>query len=136
MQFLQWSDQYKTGIPGIDREHRELFSYVKNFSEAAVDASSRDKMADLLEFLVNYTRQHFSAEEVLMKRVAYPRFDEHRAAHEALIDKIAGLVRDFQSETEIHPEQVSDFLTEWWSRHVLEEDFGYIPWVSSKTGPR
>lgn len=132
MRFLQWSDQYKTGILGVDREHKELFSYIKDFSEAAAEQASQEKLSDLLEFLVNYTMQHFSAEEVLMRRASYPRFEEHKAAHEALVEKVTDLVREFQSQNGLKAEHISDFLTEWWSHHVLEEDFAYIPWVAPK----
>ncbi|MBL0249398.1 MAG: hypothetical protein IPQ26_01865 [Elusimicrobia bacterium] len=57
---LQWSDQFKTGIASIDRDHHELFGQIQNLSEATVNASSRDVVANLLEFLTDYTRHHFS----------------------------------------------------------------------------
>lgn len=128
---LQWSDQFKTGIASIDRDHHELFGQIQNLSEATVNASSRDVVANLLEFLTDYTRHHFSKEENLMRRANYPRVEEHRWAHEQMMLHVTEMVRDFHSPSQTDPRRIGEFLSHWWSDHVLNEDFSFIPWVEA-----
>jgi hemerythrin len=128
---LQWSDQFKTGIASIDRDHLELFGQIQKLSEATANASSRDVVANLLEFLTDYTRHHFSKEENLMRRADYPRVEEHRLAHEQMMLRVTEMVRDFQSPSQTDPQRIGEFLSNWWSDHVLNEDFAFVPWVEA-----
>ncbi len=132
MDVLIWSDQYRTGFPGIDREHQELFECVNAFDEALRQGLNRDRVAETIEFFLNYTTIHFRKEEILLARAAYPGLLAHQALHAELLDHVTAMAQTFQLTQSILTVEVSQFLANWLSQHVLKEDLAYVSWVKSK----
>jgi hemerythrin len=72
--------------------------------------------------LLDYTRTHFAAEERLMLLHAYPDYDRHRAAHEGLAGRVAGLFAKFQQGEPVITLQLAKFLRDWLTDHILGMD--------------
>lgn len=74
--------ELETGNAIIDKEHRELFQAVNKLLDACSAGKGRDSMDETIKFLNNYVNQHFSHEEQLQKKSAYPGMAAHRTFHE------------------------------------------------------
>ncbi len=129
---LTWGPEYSVGVPAIDSQHKALFGMLNELHDAMLTGRGPQMTRSLLKRLVEYTRDHFTAEEKAMSAVGYPKLGKHRAEHEALTRKVQEYVVRLEScETAINL-HLLNFLREWLSKHIRQTDKEYGPWVSGK----
>lgn len=112
-----WKDDYRLGIEEIDIQHQNLFSIANRLN----DTSDAEQLYDELMNLYRYTREHFKAEEALMRECGYPEYREHRQQHDELLDTLN------QSAAEVvrEPEKLAKlqaFMAHWVVEHILNQD--------------
>ncbi|MFO0583208.1 MAG: bacteriohemerythrin [Anaeromyxobacter sp.] len=78
---LRWTSALAVGVRGIDEQHQELFRRFERLEDAILHRD-RTEAGRMLDFLADYVRVHFDAEEALMRVVGYPDLERHRAEHE------------------------------------------------------
>ena len=66
MPLFNWSAQYETGILLVDTQHKKLVDAINTLHDAMKEGKGKEKIESTLNFLVEYTVLHFSAEEKLM----------------------------------------------------------------------
>lgn len=122
----EFSDEYLTGIPLIDKEHKELFRIIGEVQQLINNDFTYDKfdnIVSLLEELKEYTKFHFADEEEYMKSIDYEGLDAQQRAHEAFVARLEELdlshIDENQQET---LEEILQFLTEWLVNHILHSD--------------
>ena len=115
---MEWSDEYKVGIPEIDAQHRNLAMLIAGL-KASVDAG-RDRVHVDLVMLAKYNRAHFSAEETLMLAHAYPASEAHLSEHEQFTQALADLEERSATQS-VTPELIA-LLRAWEDQHVKVSD--------------
>lgn len=53
----------------------------------------------MLNYLANYTVEHFQTEEKHMVANKYPKYDEHKAIHDAFVGEVTHLIDDFNTRS-------------------------------------
>ncbi len=91
---IQWESRLELGVPEIDAQHRELFVRLAGFDEALA-RGDRPAIGRTFGFLREYALVHFEQEERLMRNVAYPRVEAHRALHLGFGERLRGLADDY-----------------------------------------
>jgi len=86
-----WNDNLAIGIEHIDTQHKELFSRFDQLLKACRDGQGREELSRLLEFLNDYVREHFSAEEEFMRSSGYVDLEDHLLEHEVFRGKLEDL---------------------------------------------
>lgn len=118
---LEWSDTYLIGIDRIDFEHETFFGLVSDFEKARVENADKKVLLGILEEIALYAKFHFRSEENVMKSLNFPDLERHEQKHLQLIEdlsnKILGLTLD-----SITPEEVQNFLVDWFLHHTTNED--------------
>lgn len=121
-----FTDEYLTGIPLIDKEHKELFRIIGDVQHVIADEFITDKYDEivrLLEELRDYTKFHFQDEELYMENIHYSGLDAQRRAHDAFVSRLEEMdlehIDEHQQET---LEEIMEFLTEWLVNHILNTD--------------
>lgn len=121
-----FTDQYLTGIPLVDKEHKELFRIIGDVYRIMIDELAFDKYDEivrLLEELRDYTKFHFQDEELYMESIHYEGLEAQKRAHEAFVSRLEEMdlkaIDDNQQET---LEDLMEFLTEWLVNHILHSD--------------
>lgn len=131
MTFMPWSRDLSLGLPAIDAQHHWLVNTLNTLhSELATHEPDRALVGRVLEGLMDYTVNHFVAEEVLFERYRYP----HAAAHKALHDHFTRRVMQMLTEHEAgHPQggEVIEMLKEWLVQHIMRADKAYAPFLSA-----
>lgn len=133
---IQWSDEFKFGLPAIDAEHRELVDLCNRFLDVAQTETSIAVPAAVLDDMISHTRAHFLTEERLLDRLGYPELVIHKAEHDRLLVQ-AGILRARLDEAEHeNPELVrqllldtADFLQSWLLDHIKVTDRPYRPFL-------
>ncbi|MHB1310414.1 MAG: bacteriohemerythrin [Gemmatimonadaceae bacterium] len=121
---MRWSDEYATGIPGVDEQHKMLFSSVGDFREALAEGVGSRTYGMLLEFLDQYTRGHFSFEEGCMEQYRCPVAQQNRDEHTALL-RTLGQFRERFAARGYHADDARsllDTLDHWLASHICRVD--------------
>jgi len=128
---MEWTASLSVGDAEIDAQHQELFRRVNALVTACADGRGADVVLDTLVYLVEYTRQHFAAEEREMRAARYPDFEAHRQAHARFFETVAAL-QDEVEETGARPslvETVDHMVVEWLVAHVKNVDVAMAAWL-------
>jgi hemerythrin-like metal-binding protein len=122
MTLLDWNPDWATGVEEIDQQHRAWFDQIEVLMEAIHLDEATLRIPGLLAFLAKYVEAHFRGEEAQMEASSYPDLDAHRAIHNDMRDKVAQLVRQFETDPTSVTEAVLDFQTDWLIDHINQED--------------
>lgn len=121
-----FTEEYMTGIPVIDKEHKELFRIIGDVHHVIMDEFIPDKYDEivrLLEELKEYTKFHFQDEELYMESIHYSGLEAQKRAHDAFVTRLEEMdmehIDAHQQET---LEEIMEFLTEWLVNHILNSD--------------
>jgi hemerythrin len=131
---LTWGPGYSVGVPAMDIQHKALFSMLNELHDAMLTGRGQQMTRPLLKRLVEYTKEHFAAEERAMSLAGYPALGKHRAEHEALIRRVQEYVLRLESGEAAINLHLLTFLREWLSKHIQQTDKEYSPWVRGLKG--
>jgi len=135
MNAIDWQDDCKLGIPSIDADHRHLHDLLNLFLRRASEEAEPRELAQILNTLIERTREHFAREEAMMDRTDYPELAAHKAEHDRLLAQL-GHIHERYLEGEA-PHQLTrdtaEFLTRWLVDHIRHEDKAYRPFVMRLT---
>ena len=70
-QLIPWLHQYEVHVSDVDHQHRELFRMLNELLDATWDGKGQVFIKQALEFMANYTINHFATEENYMRKYAY-----------------------------------------------------------------
>ena len=117
-----WDDQLLIGHEMIDCQHKGLFALADRLYEAECNRAPQDVVCEVLCELADYSMEHFSAEENLMRIASFPHFAEHLAEHWSFIQKITILINDYERGKPSIQTECRVFLVDWLCSHILIED--------------
>lgn len=121
-----FTDEFRTQIPLVDKEHETLFKLVRQTYDLVHDEFCVDKFDNIvaiLEELRNYTIKHFADEERYMKSINYDGLAEQVAAHTAFVEQLNNLDLDeIDHDQEGALDDLIKFLLNWLVQHILKVD--------------
>lgn len=127
---IEWDDSFSVGINLIDGQHKMLIERTNAISEAVENQRGLEKILQTLNFMIEYTDFHFSAEEKVMTENGYPKLDEHHKLHEDFKARLNLMVQDFEDEgaTAGLSEEITSYLTNWLVKHIkgIDTELGKI----------
>ena len=134
MSEMKWDDSLSIGVELIDEQHREWIERLGNVKSAIEEHRGMLHVANALDFLVDYTRFHFSTEEKYMAETGYSEFDNHRAKHDELKDTLGDLIADFRDYgvTEKLSRAIGTFLGNWLRDHIRVVDQAFAAFLKEK----
>lgn len=124
-----WKDEYETGVPHIDEQHKRLFEIGNDAYELLNNTFSvdkYDKIVSIIEELRDYAIFHFKSEEEYMLTISYKKFLSHKVDHDDFIKKVNDI--NLKSIDESQNEYILNllqFVYKWISEHILIKDQGY-----------
>jgi hemerythrin len=120
-----WSATLESGVPIIDEQHKRLFAAVNDFQQAFSSGQGGDHIRKTLDFLVNYTAEHFRDEEALQIQYDFPDYMRHRQLHNDFTRTVVGLVDRFNREGASGNLMLEMYETvgDWLMHHIQSDDF-------------
>jgi len=119
-----WDNSMRVGIKEIDDQHAELTEIINTLYYAYMNGEEHGVLADLIQKINDYARQHFATEQRYMAPYIeeMPNYTEHMQQHGAFFsDAIGFLLNYIESGAGITPELL-DYLTDWWFKHINGTD--------------
>ncbi|MBU1046503.1 bacteriohemerythrin [Patescibacteria group bacterium] len=126
---IEWTEENSVGVKELDEHHQNLVKIAnKLYDFTRTNVKDRNKLIELLNELVNFSKYHHSIEEKYFKKFNYEHIERHTKEHEkffvnmnALIKKIEDPKSDFSQTTF----EVLDYLEDWYLNHLNDEDKKY-----------
>ncbi|MEG0771922.1 bacteriohemerythrin [Clostridium sp.] len=127
---FEWKDEYETGVPHIDEQHKRLFEIGNDAYELLSNRfviDKYDKVVAILDELKDYAIYHFKFEEDYMLGIGYKKFLSHKIEHDDFIRKINdvdySLIDEGQNEYIL---ELLQFVHKWICEHILVKDQSYV----------
>jgi hemerythrin len=118
-------------VAKLDDQHAIFIGNLNRLHAAMIRGKGRQITGPLLEALIAAAREHIAAEEELMASTNYPGLAEHRSEHKTLTATLEELqAQRGRGDTEVSIALLR-FMRDWISKHILEEDRNYAPWMQS-----
>lgn len=126
MTLIEWHDEFKTGIPALDYEHREMINLLNRlYIDLAGDGSRENIIAFLGEVYARISA-HFALEEAVMRERRYDGLPAHKLDHERLLEDIRELMDTYEGSGDDNDEafraEFSRRLKAWFVDHFREQD--------------
>ena len=130
---IQWNVFMATGVPEIDKQHKDIFQRINEFVNAIINETERDNIETLLNFLKSHATTMFQTEEKLLQDKKYPDFVVHKAQHDYFIRSLEALKRDFEAGTsgDKFTADVHQRVCSWLTVHMTKTDLQWVNFLKS-----
>ena len=126
---LVWHKGYECGNGVIDAQHRTLFQDANVLLNALLEKSDNLSIAPLITRLMNDITRHFSDEEAIFSKTAFPSAEKHIATHRQLLNQANSLIDRFHDNA-LNFGELFDFLAHVVvAQHMLHEDREFFPYL-------
>lgn len=122
MALIEWRDEYRTGVDGVDFEHQELIEQINRVYEMIENQADKDMVIDSLGDIYGSISAHFALEEQMMVRHDYDRYAQHKADHDRLLDDIRDITEEFEASVRLDRSAFQKKLTDWFQIHFKTHD--------------
>lgn len=131
---MEWTSNLATGVSEIDNQHREIFARVNRLSEACSEGKGKEEVLNLLNFLGDYVKEHFAAEEKLQIREGYPQYAAHKSQHNRFIADLERLAATFRAEgaTLSLVIMTNKTLAAWLVQHISQVDMEFATYLKKQ----
>jgi hemerythrin len=82
---IKWGDDFRINRSEIDSQHERIFKLAAEASELSRKHTDRIRLRAVFDEFGHTLTEHFHFEETELAEMAYPRLDEHRAEHQAML---------------------------------------------------
>ena len=130
MAFMTWNDKLSVGVETLDKQHVVLIETINELHAAMMKGQARAAAGQILHNLVDYTRDHFAAEEAMMEAAQYPALPAHRLVHRELTRQVEEYVGRYEKGDITLGVHLLNFLSDWLTKHIQGEDKKYGPWLN------
>ena len=122
MTLLEWRDEYRTGISGVDYEHEVLIARINEVYALIETDAMRVDLTESLGEIYGAIAAHFALEEQMMQRANYAEYNEHHADHERLLDEIREITEDVERSENLDRAAFQRRLHDWFQNHFSSFD--------------
>jgi len=121
--FLDWLPRFSLGDPVLDEQHLQLVALFQRAHQCLADdgQTNFEKLAQALEAMQGFAREHFRSEEAILKECGNPALEAHRGEHAGFIHLLSDFIREAREEV-VAPEKLLRYLGDWWARHLQYSD--------------
>lgn len=133
---LEFTEDYKVGIPQLDEEHAHIIQLL-NDASAGLEKDSCDLQslsAELISSLQQYAKTHFVHEEAYMESINDPELLRQKKEHCEFMAKVSSF--DINgSFTKSDMQELLKYLVHWIFRHILSSDMMIGKAVMTRKNP-
>lgn len=121
---VNWTEDLSVGVGLIDDQHKIWFEKADQLFEAGKKGQAKEFVGQMLDFLDDYTKKHFSDEEKYMLSIHYPEYDRQRSLHHAFIGELDKIKKEFQESggNLLVILNANQMVVDWLTKHISNED--------------
>ena len=118
--YVDWEDRLSIGVPIIDSQHKQLIAITNELHNACQlsEDVAKDQFRKTLHDAIAYVKYHFSVEEQVMEKTAYPELAEQKKYHAEFKQEVQNNVAAFEGVKEFIPGNFVNYLRDWILFHI------------------
>jgi hemerythrin-like metal-binding protein len=120
MNKIEWNSKFELGFHDIDQHHERLVGLLSRTHEEF--DTGTPNLGRTLNELLDYTKYHFSSEELWMLDGLYPAIIGHKKEHIFFLAKVTKIRDAYRSGNESLSLEMLLFLESWITKHILKTD--------------
>lgn len=129
-----WTPAFEIGISQIDAQHKSLVSLTNELGQAVHLRRANHIISEVIYKLEDYTKTHFSAEEMLLESINYKGISEHRQKHADFINYLSSYRMQVQNGQK-NGMDLHDYLGKWLINHIQVSDRDYVNEINARQQP-
>eukprot|EP01029_Cantina_marsupialis_P013283 TRINITY_DN293_c1_g1_i2.p1 TRINITY_DN293_c1_g1~~TRINITY_DN293_c1_g1_i2.p1 ORF type:complete len:261 (-),score=55.10 TRINITY_DN293_c1_g1_i2:1370-2152(-) len=130
---LRWKKRYQTGIPIVDKQHKNFFILLGTIRKVSKQKKSAKFIRLILEELVHYCKVHFSTEERVLEESGYPDIEGHKESHAKFTALVNKKVAEFKLfKVDVIDQDFFNWLLEWLQTHITVEDVHHCTYTKNQ----
>jgi hemerythrin len=130
---IVWNEQYSVKVKELDNQHKRIFEIINKLDSHMRQGKGKEILGSVLIDMVEYTKVHFAAEERILRDNGYPDYDQHKAIHEKVTEKVSSIHRQYLEGNGSHLSiEAMNYLNNWLQKHILGTDQGYSSHLNGK----
>jgi len=121
---MGWTEDLSVGVDLIDKQHKVWFDKANQLFDAGKSGKAKEFIAQMLQFLDEYTQMHFRDEEKYMLSIHYPEYATQKALHTNFIAELTKLKKDYaESGSNIAVIiNANQMVINWLVNHISTQD--------------
>lgn len=130
--FVSWNNSFSVNVTEMDNHHMKLFEIIDEIYLSIKEKKTTEDIKLIIERLKDYTKYHFSKEEILMQKVNFPGLQSQKVAHAKFIEKVDELYARIGKSgiTSAMGLEMSMFLSDWLKKHIQGMDTKYSSYMN------
>ena len=121
---IVWSEKYATHVEIVDKQHQTIIDEINHLLDLMMQGKAHAEIGSVLDFLDEYTKNHFADEERIMAQHNCPIAEENKKQHAIFLAKIAeykAALKSERSSTMVTLDVKKD-LMDWLINHIVKID--------------
>ncbi len=121
---MKWSDDFATGVPRVDDQHKMIFKMADDFRDALTEGRGKRTYGDFIQFLGVYISTHFAFEAACMHRFHCPVAKLNDDAHARFTQTFTGFRQRFETQGFVHEDALLlvETIDAWLANHIARID--------------
>lgn len=116
------NERWISGYRSVDNEHRLQLNLIGAIRQAVAEGRPKSEIDEIIDRLIDFTREHFDSEDALMRLFQYPHADNHADEHERTLQQLEELGAAHRSGRVTLTLDRVDMLSDWIRQHILTTD--------------
>ena len=119
-----WSEKYATNVASVDQQHQTIINEINHLLDLMKQGKARTEIGSVIDFLDEYTKNHFADEEKIMAKYNCPVAEENMKQHAIFLAKIADYKEKIRSDSAstMVTLNVQKDLMDWLINHIEKID--------------
>jgi hemerythrin len=118
-------DYPQVALDFMNRDHAEFDALREKLLALLPMHPPASEVDNLLEAMLEHTRHHFAAEELLMQETRFPPYPMHKGEHDSVLADMAARIENWKRERDV-PELrgwLDKTVGDWFVTHINTMDF-------------
>lgn len=136
--YAEFDESLVTGNETIDSQHKELIDKINKLVACCEQHGGKMEAIKMLDYLLDYTEFHFSAEEKLQEEVSYPGLPEHKKVHEDFkksVKELHEMLEEEEGPTDAFVAAVNKNVIDWLYKHIKGFDCSVASYINLHSHP-
>ncbi len=122
MPHIGWDESLLIGVEEIDDQHKRMFALINELHDELSAGHGAVVIYRILNLLIQYVRDHFSTEEIFMKQVGYPSYEEHKREHTVFLEHVRLFKHKHKQSSPLLAREILTYFEIWYVEHIGHVD--------------
>lgn len=128
-----WNEKYSVKVRDLDEQHKRIFEIINKLDSYMRQGKGKEILGSVLKEMVDYTKVHFASEERILRDSGYSEYEQHKAIHENITEKVNTIYQQYQAGKGAHLSiETMNYLNNWLAKHILGTDQKYSLHLNGK----